>query len=408
MLSSFFNIFEDNIYYFDNNATTLIYDQKIYDIIKEWLSCANPSNTLHIQGHNASNQLEKCREIIANDLNVNPSEVYFTGSATEANNIIIQGIINKNLKKHDNITIITSVFEHPSVLNTFKNYENNNNIKVVYIPLDLNPDSNNYGSVDVSLLIKALYTYENIALVSIMFANNETGAINDIKLIGQQIRNKNKSQNNIYTFFHCDCTQIIGKYRIKPKDLFIDSITFSGHKFHAPKGIGCLYINNQNSKCPICGICFGGEQEETIRPGTENLAYISALAYALKNVHDNRIEKNKKLIALKAYLIKELRKLNCLIILPKQSLNNTILFILPKLKICNRQFCNIISREYNICLGTSSACQTNKFSHVLTAMNINDNYFTRIIRLSTSDYTTKSECEYLIDKIKVMIEKYKN
>ena len=163
-----------------------------------------------------------------------------------------------------------------------------------------------------------------------------------------------------------------------------------------------------NSKCPICGICFGGEQEETIRPGTENLAYISALAYALKNVHDNRIEKNKKLIALKAYLIKELRKLNCLIILPKQSLNNTILFILPKLKICNRQFCNIISREYNICLGTSSACQTNKFSHVLTAMNINDNYFTRIIRLSTSDYTTKSECEYLIDKIKDMIEKYKN
>lgn len=408
MISSFFNIFNNKCYYFDNNATTLIYDKEVYNIVNDWLSCANPSNTLHLQGQEANKQLEKCRQIVADDLGVESNEIYFTGSATEANNIIIQGVINKNLDKYNNITIITSTFEHPSVLNIFKKYENNYNVNVVYIPLDLDTESNNYGSVDTSAFIKALNSYNNIALVSIMFANNESGAINNIKLIGQQIRNKNISQNDIYTFFHCDCTQIIGKHQIKPKELFIDSITFSGHKFHSPKGVGCLYINNKNNKCPICGICFGGEQEETIRPGTENIAYISALTHSLINVHKNRKEKNKKLTELKLYLMVELNKLNCILITPKHSLNNTIMFILPPLKICNRQFCNIISKKYGICLGTSSACQTNKYSHVLSAMNIDENYKLRVIRLSTSDYTTFGECEYLIDKIKEMIEEYKN
>ena len=104
----------------------------------------------------------------------------------------------------------------------------------------------------------------------------------------------------------------------------------------------------------------------------------------------------------------ELNKLNCILITPKHSLNNTIMFILPPLKICNRQFCNIISKNYGICLGTSSACQTNKISHVLLAMKIENDYRTRIIRLSMSDYTTEEECEYLLDKLKLMINEHKN
>ena len=137
MISSFFNIFNNKVYYFDNNATTLIYDKEVYNIVNDWLSCANPSNTLHLQGQEANKQLEKCRQIVADDLGVESNEIYFTGSATEANNIIIQGVINKSLEKYNNITIITSTFEHPSVLNIFKKYENNYNINVVYIPLDL-------------------------------------------------------------------------------------------------------------------------------------------------------------------------------------------------------------------------------------------------------------------------------
>ena len=401
------NIFFNKTYYFDNNATTFIYDGKTNEIVDEWISCANPSNTLHTCGLRAHNQVSKCHELVAKDLGVNRDEIYFTASATEANNIVIQGIINKNLQIYNNITIVTSVFEHPSVFNIFKKFMENPRINVIFVPLDLDPNSNFYGSVDINYLFNILKSVNNIVLVSIMYANNETGAINDIEDIGYEIYKINKQQSRPYIFFHSDCTQMIGKQIIKPKHLYIDSITFSGHKFHAPKGIGCLYVS-KNKKCSISGLCYGGEQEESIRPGTENVAYISALTYALYKVHENRKDKNAKLENMKKYILKRLKKMNCIPILPRQSLNNTILFILPKLNICNQQFCNLISKKYNICLGTSSACQTNKISHVLLAMGIEKDYRTRIIRLSMSDYTTEEECEYLLDKLKLMINEHKN
>ncbi len=407
LLSNIKNFFfDDKIYYFDNNATTLIYDQNVYDIVNKWLSCANPSNNLHTLGEIANKQVLTCHKYIAYDLSVNPEEIYFTGSATEGNNIIIQGIVNESLKKYSYITIITSAFEHPSVLNVFKNFKNDDRINVIYIPIDTNSKSRSYGLVDLNILQDVLQKESNIVLVSIMYANNETGAINDIKRIGQMIRDKNLNNPNFYTFFHSDCTQMIGKEIIKPKELFIDSITFSGHKFHAPKGVGCLYIRMRNDKCPINGMCFGGEQEESIRPGTENVAYISALSYALINVHKNRKEKNSKLQKMKKYLVSNLQQLNCLPIIPAKSLNNTILFILPEIDICNNKFCYILSRDFNICLGTSSACQTKKVSHVLSAMGL-EKYKSRIIRLSMSDYTTEDECVYLIEKIKYVLNKYK-
>lgn len=396
----------DKIYYFDNNATTLIYDEKTIQIVDKWLSCGNPSNTLHNLGQKANKQLDLCRKLIAKDLSVESNEIYFTGSATEANNIIIQGIVNKYIDNSDKITIMCSVFEHPSVINVFKSYENQQNINVVYIPIDTNIKSKYYGSINPYDFQDLINQYNNIALISIMYANNETGSINDIQTIGYYIKEKNKSQK-IKTFFHCDCTQMIGKSLIKPKLLNIDSITFSGHKFHAPKGIGCLYVDNKGNKCPICGICFGGEQEETIRPGTENIAFISALTYALLKVHQNREEKNNDLKKLKNYLVTELQKLNCYIINPINSLPNTIMLILPNLKICNRQFCSIISKDYKICLGTSSACQTKSQSHVLNALNLKDEYKTRIIRISMSDYTTEEECEHLVYAFKNMIKDFK-
>lgn len=401
----------DKIYYFDNNATTLIYDDEIKEIINKWISCGNPSNNLHILGQQAKKQLDYCRKIVADDLSVDDDEIYFTGSATEANNIIIQGIINKYIKKSggiiDKITIMCSEFEHPSVLNVFKAYENNSYVDVVYIPIDKDVDSNYYGSVNPYHFENLINQYDNIALISIMYANNETGSINDINKIGYFINEKNKRTEDKKIFFHCDCTQVIGKKIIKPKKLYIDSLTFSGHKFHAPKGIGCLYVNNSGKKCPICGICFGGEQEETLRPGTENIAFISALSYALISAHYKREEKNLILETLKRYLMKELLKLNCRIIKPKISLSNTIMIILPKLKICNRQFCHNISKYYNVCLGTSSACQTKTESHVLNAFNINEKDKKRIIRISMSDYTTKEECEYLIKAFTELLKEYK-
>lgn len=399
------SLFQKKIYYFDNNATTLIYNDKIKSDVNTWLSCGNPSNTLHFLGVEAHEQLNKCRSIIADDLKVDPQEVFFTGSATEANNIIIQGIINQNIKKNNfgKLTVITSEFEHPSVLNVFKSYMNNDLINVIFVPIETDLSNKYYGSVNPETLKDILYQNQNIILVSIMMANNETGAINDILTIGKLIKLRDEK-----IFFHCDCTQAIGKFIIHPRRLLIDSLTFSGHKFHAPKGVGCLYIKNTNNKCNLnCGICFGGEQEETIRPGTENIAFISALATALIDVHENRIEKNKKLLKFKNYLSEEMKKLGCKFVYPYHSLSNTLMVILPLLTICNRQFCELLSKDYNICIGISSACQTGNISHVLKAMKIKDQYKTRILRISMSDYTTLEECQYLIDAIKTLISKYK-
>jgi cysteine desulfurase len=398
-------------YYFDNNATTLIYDSYILKNIMKWLSCGNPSNNLHFKGVEAHNQIDKCRKIIANDLDIEPSELLFTGSATEANNIIIQGIVNKEIKKmktdeyggyRTRMSIITTEFEHPSVLNVFKQFENNDYVDVIYVPVELDINNQYYGCINPKTFEYYLSTAVNPILVSIMYANNETGAINDIRKLASITK---KIDKNI--FFHSDVTQAIGKFIIHPKELNIDSVTFSGHKFHGPKGIGCLYMKNTNNTCPLkCGICYGGEQEESIRPGTENVANITGLALALKAVHEDRKEKNKALKDKKMYLLIALKNIGCQFILPKYSLCNTIMVVLPHLSICNRNVCKILSEKFNICIGISSACQTGTISHVLKAMNIDEEDKYRILRISMCDYNTIKECEYLIGALYAVINQF--
>lgn len=135
----------DKIYYFDNNATTFIYDQDVIKEINDWLNSGNPSNNLHIAGILAKRKIDESRKIIANDLKVEPEEIFFTGNATEANNILIQGIINKQLKNNtETYTIITTNFEHPSVLNIFEHYKTNNRINVVYVKIKTDKNDKYY------------------------------------------------------------------------------------------------------------------------------------------------------------------------------------------------------------------------------------------------------------------------
>lgn len=402
---------ENKIYYFDNNATTFIYDQNIKDEIIHWINCGNPSNELHSEGIKARNKINQSREIIANELDVKPDDIYFTGSATEANSIVIQGIINGTLKNNKNenekYTIITSNIEHPSVLNIFKNYELNPRLEVIIIPIRTNIEDNYYGSIDPQDLEEAIVKASNkIILISIMYANNETGAINDMKKIGE-IANK----YNI--FLHCDVTQAIGKYIIHPEELKIQSITFSGHKFHAPKGIGCLYMKNNckmldSGSRKLCAQFSTNSQELHVRGGTENISYISAIALALKKVHENRNEKNKLLHQFKEYIKIQLESKGCYLINPKyNSLDNTLLIVLSGIDICNKSFAKELSDKMNICIGVSSACQTGQESHVLEAIKINKKYRDKIIRISMSDYNTFEEVKYLVKSIVQLLDNHK-
>ena len=270
-------------YYFDNNATTFIYDDEIKQTINKWINCGNPSNLLHNLGQEASQQLEESRKIVSEDLNVNADEIYFTGCATESNNIILNDIINNFLINNEGpATIITDNIEHPSILHILDNFKYNNRLNIITLKVITDKTNIYYGTVDPEDLEQAILNNDNVILMSLMYANNETGAIQDIETFGKLSKKYN-------VFFHCDATQAIGKYIIHPKELNINAMTFSGHKFHPPKGVGCLYIQ---SKCPmfnknsvdICNQFKINSQEKGVRGGTENIAFISALALALKKV----------------------------------------------------------------------------------------------------------------------------
>jgi cysteine desulfurase len=392
----------NKIYYFDNNATTFIYDNEVLKELVDWANSGNPSNNLHIAGILAKQKVEECRKIVADDLKVEPNEILFTGNATEANNIVLQGIINKHMESDQNAkyTIITSNFEHPSVLNVFKHYQNNPRIDVIMIEIRSNKSDPYYGSVDPQDIVNAIKTARNkVILLSMMYANNETGAIQNIAEIG-----KIAQQNKI--FFHSDVTQAIGKMLIHPKEIGIDSITFSGHKFHAPKGIGVLYVKKD---CGIEGICYGGEQEESVRPGTESVPSIATIALALKKVHQNRDAKTKEMQNLRKYIKYEMEKMNVTVIEPNHGvLPNTLLIILHGIDTCNKNFTRELSTLFHICVGVSSACQTKKSSHVLNAMKIEEQNKDKVIRISLSDYTTHSECQYLIDSLRKLLIKHRS
>ena len=180
-------------YYFDNNSTSLIYNKDVKKEINDWISCGNASNILHQMGSKAHNKIEQCRKSIAKDLKIDQDELYFTSGATESNNIIIQGRINHFLETTDDkYTVISTSFEHPSVYNIFKHYEDNPRLEVIFVDPNLHKDHNFTGCVlpdDIHDAIKrAKY---KIILMSVMHANNETGAIQDIGAIGALCRTYN-------------------------------------------------------------------------------------------------------------------------------------------------------------------------------------------------------------------------
>nr|QBK88781.1 MAG: aminotransferase class-V [Mimivirus LCMiAC01] len=381
----------EDIYYFDNNSTTLIYDDDVKNGIMEWISCGNPSNTLHDLGVNARNKINQCRHMIARDLQIYPSELYFTSGATESNNVVIQGVIKYYLEKNKPFTAITSSFEHPSVLNIFRYYDKFPNVNVMYVSPCIDQNDPDYGRIKPSDVEKTIKKSNNVVLISIMHANNETGAIQDVRKIGQIAKKHN-------IFFHSDITQSFGKFIIHPKKCNLSSVCFSGHKFHGPKGVGGLYINEEYSD--ILNLCYGGAQEYHKRPGTENVANIVGMSVALKKVHKDRKNKNKKLMKMKRYIIDNLSKnIEIQIIGPdsKYCLPNTIFIIIPELKMCNKDFVKKLN-ERGIYISVGSACHTNSksVSHVMKSMNIDNDNIQKIIRISLSDHNTIRECEYLV------------
>lgn len=270
----------NKIRYFDHAATTAV-DGEVLQEMLPYFKCeyGNPSSIYYV-GRNAKKAIEKARQRVAHAINANVKEIFFTGCGSESDNLAIKGVAHAYKEKGDHI--ITSKIEHPAVLNTCKALEKEG-YKITYLGVDTN------GRINLNELENSIT--DRTILISIMTANNEIGTIQPIQEIGRIAKKYN-------VIFHTDSVQAIGNTKIDVKNMNIDLLSMSAHKFYGPKGVGALYIK-EGIECNK--IQDGGHQERDKRAGTENVAGIVGLGKAIEKADKNLIQYTNKLQILRDY-----------------------------------------------------------------------------------------------------------
>lgn len=373
--------------YLDNAATTKMSKRVIEEMTESFEEIyGNPSST-HTLGQKAKAVVENARHIVAKNLKVEAKEIVFTSGGAEGNNLVIKGFLKQNKDKGKHI--ITTKIEHSTVLKTFESLEKQG-YDVTYI--DVTKD----GIIDVEKLKKAVR--KDTALVSVMFVNNETGVIQPIKEIGEFLKEKE-------IFFHTDAVQAIGKFEIYPKELRIDALTVSSHKFYGPKGTGFVFIDK---KYNIEKEIFGGSQERNRRAGTENVNGILGTGVALEEVYEKMeviFEHEKKIQEyLEEKLKNEIGRIQKVEINGENSRrvkNITNVFI----ENTDIQMLLVALDMRGICVSGGSACMSGSLenSYVLEAMELNDEKLKSSFRISIGKDTTIEEIDYFIENLKEII-----
>ena len=381
----------DKIIYLDNNATTRV-DDKVLESMLPYLKeeYANPSS-MYDFAKKSSDAIKEARVKVRDFVNAeNEKEIIFTSCGSESANTGIRGILGMHKDKRH---IITTKVEHPCVLNVYKMLEKHG-YKVDYIGV------NSAGELDLEQLSEAIS--DDTALVSVMYANNETGVINPIEKISQIIKSKNKN-----TKFYVDAVQVAGKIPIDVQACGVDMLGISGHKFHAPKGVGVLYVN---SKTIITPLIIGGHQERGKRAGTENVPYIVGIGTAC--------ERAQEFLQYEATEVKRLRdKLENGILknIYNARLNTGVANRVPNTTNIGFEYVEgelilLHLSDMGICASSGSACTSGSLepSHVLRAMNVPFTAIHGSIRFSLSKYTTEKDIDYVNSVMPGIIEKIRN
>lgn len=383
--------------YLDNSATTKVTDS-VRNLMVKVLDedYGNPSS-MHRLGVKAEQYMKESAAIIAGTLKVEPKEIIFTSGGTESNNLALIGtaMANKRMGNH----IITTRIEHPSVHQTLV-YLEDNGFKISFAPVD-----------ETGKLIKEkLYELinENTIIISIMYVNNEIGAVQDITELAAEIKKRKKD-----IIFHVDAVQAFGKYRIYPKREGIDLLTFSGHKIHGPKGSGALYISD---KIKINPVVFGGGHQRGLRSGTENVPAIAGLGQAVSELYTDYERKISLMYELKQSFLKEISTLEGVSIngLPKECTNDFEMEQIRKTAphIMNVSFQGVRSEvllhsleERGVYVSAGSACSSHHPtpSVTLTAIGLAKDLMDSTLRFSMSDLTTSDEISYTLAQIKELL-----
>jgi cysteine desulfurase len=373
------------LYYFDNNATTRVAPEVLEAMLPFFTDFwGNPSSAYRF-GNQVAKHIQQAREKVAALINAEPQEIIFTSCGTESNNTAIHSALAANARKRH---VLTTSVEHSAII-SYGEYLQDRGYEVTFLPVE--PD----GSLDLHLLDKSIRP--DTAIVSVMWANNETGVVFPIEEIAAICRSRGVP-------FHTDAVQVAGKLRIDVKSSGADFLSLSAHKLHAPKGIGMLYVKRRTRFQPYL---IGGHQERGRRGGTENVPYMIGFGRAAELALEHLHEENTRVRALRDRLEKTI-----LDRIPKASRNGAREPRLPN--TTNIAFAGVEAEavlmmldQAGICASSGSACTSGSIypSHVLTAMGVPPSRARGCVRFSLGIYNTEEEVDYLLEHLPPIIEK---
>ncbi len=376
----------DTRIYLDNAATTAL-DKEVLEAMLPYMTehFGNPSS-IYSYGRETRLAIENARKSVAKNLGVKPASIFFTSGGTESNNTAILASVRDLGCRH----IITSPIEHHAVLHTVEHYGHAAAVSTGFVALKSD------GHIDLANLEKQLAEQTQAGkkcLVSLMHANNEIGVLLPIKKVGELCKKYN-------AVFHSDCVQTVGHYPINLADINVHFISAAGHKFHGPKGVGILYVNEDVQIKPFI---FGGGQERNMRAGTENVYGIVGFAKALEIAMRDYEKESAYIKELKSYMTDQLQKniagvsFNC----GPEALYTVLSVCFPKTEKAEFLLMNLDIN--NICASGGSACSSGADvgSHVMKALNKTNDFVT--VRFSFSKYNTKEEIDRVVEKLQELL-----
>ena len=370
--------------YFDHAATTAVAPE-----VKEAMEpyfCKNYGNasSLYELGYKSKEAINIARGNVAKAINAKPNEIYFTSCGSESDNLALKGVARAHRQNGNHI--ITSKIEHPAVLNACRQLEKEG-FRVTYLNVDKN------GFIDLEELKNSINS--KTILVSIMFANNEVGTIEPIKEISRIVHSNN-------AIFHTDAVQAVGNIKIDVKEIGIDLLSMSAHKFYGPKGVGALYVRDS---IDFIQLQNGGHQENDKRAGTENVAGIVGLGKAIELANNNIIQNNERLLNLRNYCIEQIKNR-----IPYIRINGDLNSRLPGninisfLYVNGKDLVKLLAKK-GICTSSGSACSSGlpQPSHVLLAMGLSEDIASSALRITLGKENTKEDIDYFVDELEKIV-----
>ncbi len=365
--------------YLDNSATTVVSKKAAEKALYVMTECFGNPSSLHTLGFKAEQEIKTARRIISGALSCREGELFFTSGGTESNNTALLGAAHAHRRRGNKI--IVSSYEHSSVIEAAKELETRG-FEVVY----LNPDKS--GKINPDDVARAVD--DKTIIVSVMLVNNEIGAVNDVALIAAAARRKNAK-----ALVHCDAVQAFGKIPVHTGRLGVDLLTVSGHKIHAPKGVGALFVKKGTKISPLI---FGGEQQNKMRPGTENAASIAAFGVACDEVVKNMPVAFQKAKELSNRLVSGLKEIEGATI---NSATDACPYIVnfSSMAVKSETMLHFLE-EREIYISGGSACAKGNRSHVLSSLGLSNLAVDTAIRVSFSADNTESDVDALLCGIK--------